>query len=60
MIKEMVHTINEALGNGEMSINAAEKLLESLGVITSKQYRILNRRVVYIENGAYHDAFVNA
>ena len=55
----MINTINEALYNGEMTFDTAEKLLKSLSSLTSKQYSILNRRVVYIENNCYHDAYVN-
>lgn len=60
MIKEMIKTINGALINGEMTINTAEKILKSLSAMTNKRYRILNRRVTYIENGRYYDAWAAA
>lgn len=60
MIKEMLHTINHALADGEMSIKCAEKLLSSLSVMTGKEYFILRMRVAYKEDGHFRDAWANA
>ena len=60
MIKEMLQTINHAMFNGEMSIECAKMLLKSISVMTGKEYGILRKRVVYKENGQFHDAWANA
>lgn len=60
MIKEMIKTINHALFNNEMSIDCAKELLKSISVMTGKEYGILRMRVVYKENGQFHDAWANA
>ena len=60
MIKNMIHTINHALYNKEMSFECAYDLLKSLAMMTGKEYSILRCRVVYKENGAFYDAWANA
>lgn len=60
MIKNMIHTINHAMYNGEMTIACAEELLKSIALMTGKEYTILRMRVVYKENGAFYDAWANA
>lgn len=60
MIKEMLETINHALADDKMTIDCAEKLLDSISKLTGKQYSILRLRVVYKENGAFRDAWANA
>lgn len=60
MIKDMIKTINHAMYDGEMTIGCAEELLKSIAVLTGKEYSILRKRVVYKENGQFHDAWANA
>ena len=60
MIKDMIKTINHALANDEMTIACAYELLKSLTLLTGKEYMILRMRVIYKENGSFHDAWANA
>lgn len=60
MIKDIIHTINHALASNEMSIACAYELLKSIALMTGKEYMILRKRVIYKENGQFHDAWVNA
>lgn len=59
MIKKLIKTINRNLFLGNMTTEVAYELLECLSILTEKNYRILNARVVYEENEKFHDAFVN-
>ena len=60
MIKEMIKELNIAMHNGSISFDVVKKLCEQLSKLTGKNYSIINRRVVYIEYGKYHDAWANA
>ena len=60
MVKEIINTINKGLSNGELSIDCAKELIKYLGVISGKEYTLLNKRVTYIEDGKFHDAWVNS
>ena len=60
MIKEMINELNRALAESEITFNCVTNLLEQLSKLTGKEYKILARRVVYVENNKLHDAWVNA
>lgn len=60
MIKDMIKTINHALADEEMTIACAYELLKSLALLTGKEYSLLRKRVVYMENGQFRDAWANA
>lgn len=60
MIKNMISIINHGMYNNELSIECAKMLIEELSALTGKKYSILRKRVVYKENGQFHDAWANA
>lgn len=60
MIKEMIKEMNRAMSNNEISFDCVENLLKQLQTLTGLDYCIINNRVVYRENGTFHDAWVNA
>lgn len=60
MLKEMFYTINHALADGEMTIECAYNLLKSISLLTGKEYKIIKKRVAYMEDEHIYDAWANA
>lgn len=59
MIKKLIKIINTNLYLGNMTIDTAIELLDCLSMLTGKNYKILNLRVVYEDNNKFYDAYVN-
>lgn len=60
MIKEMINELNNAMYNNEITFDCVTNLLKQLSKLTGKEYKILSKRVVYVENNKFYDAWVNA
>ena len=60
MIKEMIKELNRAMFNNEISFVCVKNILSELSVLTSKNYGVLNCRVIIMNaDGSFNDAYVN-
>ena len=49
-----------AIATDHNGVEQKKELIKYLGVISGKEYTLLNKRVTYIEDGKFHDAWVNS